>query len=68
MLALILDNKKIANKLVTKCLDRGLILFYLLFETKAVRITPPLTIKKSEIKKGCKIILETLDQINNSVH
>ena len=68
MLALILDNKKIANKLVTKCLHRGLILFYLLFETKAVRITPPLTIKKSEIKKGCKIILETLDQINNSVH
>ncbi len=68
MLALILENKKIANNLVIKCLEKGLILFYLLFESKAVRITPPLTIKKSEIKKGCKIIIETLNQINNSVH
>ena len=25
-------------------------------------------IKKSEIKKGCDIIIETLNQINNSVH
>ena len=68
MLALVVNNKKIANQLVIKCLNKGLILFYLLFESKAVRITPPLTIKKSEIKKGCKIIIETLNQIDNSVH
>ena len=45
-----------------------LILFYLLFESKAVRITPPLTIKKNEIKLGCQIIINTLNQMDNSVH
>jgi acetylornithine/N-succinyldiaminopimelate aminotransferase len=34
-----------------------------LFEGKAVRITPPLTITESEIIKGCKIILEAMDEI-----
>ena len=51
-----------------KCLEKGLILFYLLFESKAVRITPPLTIKKNEIKLGCQIIINTLNQMDNSVH
>jgi 4-aminobutyrate aminotransferase-like enzyme len=45
-----------------------LILFYLLFEPKAVRITPPLTISENEIKKGCKIILSELDKIEKHVH
>ena len=57
MLALILKKPDLTKKLVEGCLDNGLILFYLLFEPKAVRITPPLTISKNEIKKGCKIIL-----------
>ena len=53
---------------MTKSLEKGLILFYLLFETKAVRITPPLTVSDQEIKIGCKIILEVLDEIKNPVH
>ena len=52
MLALILKKPDLTKKLVEGCLDNGLILFYLLFEPKAVRITPPLTISKNEIKKG----------------
>lgn len=68
MLAIILKENKITSKLVSKSLEKGLVLFYLLFETKAVRITPPLTISNNEIKEGCKIILQTLDEIKNSVH
>ncbi len=68
MLALIMKNTTIANTLVKKCLHEGLILFWLLFESKAVRITPPLTISKTEIKLGCKIILDVLNKINNSVN
>ena len=56
------------TKLVSKCLEKGLILFYLLFENKAVRITPPLTISEKEIKIGCKIIIEVLDELKSSVH
>ena len=68
MLAIILKERKITTKLVSKCLEKGLILFYLLFETKAVRITPPLTIDDKEIKIGCEIILEVLDDLKKSVH
>ena len=68
MLALILKKPDLTKKLVEGCLDNGLILFYLLFEPKAVRITPPLTISKNEIKKGCKIILNELNKIEKHVH
>ena len=68
MLALILKKPDLTKKLVEGCLDNGLILFYLLFEPKAVRITPPLTISVNEIKKGCKIILNELNKIEKHVH
>ena len=66
MLALIMKNKIIANQLVTKSLESGLILFWLLFESKAVRITPPLTVSNKEIKLGCKTIIKTLDKIKKN--
>ena len=68
MLALIMKNKIIANQLVTKSLVSGLILFWLLFESKAVRITPPLTVSNKEIKLGCKTIIKTLDKIKKTVN
>lgn len=62
MLAVLFNNPDKANKLVLECYKRGLILFWLLFEAKAIRITPPLTITNEEITKGCQIILEVLDR------
>lgn len=62
MLAAILKSEKIVNDLVLKAQEKGLILFWLLFERKAVRITPPLTISTDEIKKGCGIIIDILNQ------
>ena len=61
MLALLFKNADIANYLILNCAKKGLILFWLLFEPKAVRITPPLTISKKEITEGCEMILNTLD-------
>ncbi len=63
MLAIITPSETITNTIVLKCQDHGLILFWLLFEPKAVRITPPLTISNDEITKGCQIIIEVLDEI-----
>jgi len=45
-----------------------LILFLLLFEGKAIRITPPLTISEEEIKQGCAMILETLEEIQQEMN
>ena len=63
MLALIMPSAEITNEVVLKSQDAGLILFWLLFEPKAIRITPPLTISNEEIIKGCRIILDILDNI-----
>ena len=63
MLALILPTPELAQQLVKIALKRGLLLFFLLFEKRAVRVTPPLTISKKELKKGCDIIVNILDEI-----
>jgi acetylornithine/succinyldiaminopimelate/putrescine aminotransferase len=63
MLALILPTPELAQQLVKIALERGLLLFFLLFEKSAVRLTPPLTISKKELKKGCDIIVNILDEI-----
>jgi acetylornithine/N-succinyldiaminopimelate aminotransferase len=64
MLAAILPSADIVNEVVLKCQNEGLILFWLLFEPKAIRITPPLTISNDELIKGCDIILSVLDTIS----
>lgn len=64
MLALITPSSKIASEIVLQCQAKGLILFWLLFEDRAVRITPPLTISEDEIRKGCDMILEVLNAID----
>jgi len=63
MLAAIVSSEEVANQLILEAKDNELILFWLLFEKRAIRITPPLTISKEEIEKGCKIILTILDKI-----
>ena len=63
MLALIFENTEMANELVIRCKEKGLILFWLLFESKAVRISPPLTISEEEIEIGCAIINGVLDEL-----
>ncbi|MCG1037613.1 aspartate aminotransferase family protein [Polaribacter sargassicola] len=65
MLAAILESPELASKVVFECLDKGLILFFLLFEGRALRITPPLTISDEEIIKGCDIILKAINKISN---
>ena len=61
MLALIMEKPEVANEVILKCAEKGLILFWLLFEPNAIRISPPLTISNQEISLGCALILEVLD-------
>ena len=63
MLAATTKSADITNEVILKCQEKGLILFWLLFEGTAIRITPPLTISNEEIKEGCAIILEVMDDI-----
>jgi len=63
MLAVLVDTPEICNEIILNCQDNGLILFWLLFEPKAIRITPPLTISNAEIMEGCNIIIDVLSTI-----
>ncbi len=63
MLAAMMPSAEITNEVIFKCQDKGLILFWLLFEGKAIRITPPLTISEDEIREGCAIIMEVLEEL-----
>ena len=63
MLSLIMETPEIASDIILKSLDKGLLLFWLLYEGKAIRITPPLTITNDEIKKGVDILLEVMNDL-----
>ena len=61
MLAAIMESEDLANHIILYAHQRGYIFCWLLFELRAVRISPPLTISKEEIEKACAIILEAID-------
>jgi len=63
MLAAMVESSTIASEVILACKDQGLILFWLLFEPCAVRITPPLTISEEEIRQGCDILTKVLDTV-----
>ena len=63
MLAPIFEEEEIPTQLVHRCLKKGLLLFWLLWEKNAIRISPPLNISDQEIIAGCKIISQTLDEV-----
>jgi acetylornithine aminotransferase len=66
MLALVMESAEIASEVILKCKNRGLILFWLLFEPRAIRITPPLTVSEEEIKEGCAILTDVLHEVAQS--
>ena len=67
MLAAMTKNATITNEVILKCQVKGLILFWLLFENCAIRITPPLTISEEEIREGCAILLDVMDEVAQKI-
>ena len=63
MLAVIVETPDIAAQIIHQCLKNGLILFFLLFEGRAMRVSPPLNISDEDLEKGCKIILKSINQV-----
>ncbi|MDB4048160.1 aspartate aminotransferase family protein [Polaribacter sp.] len=63
MLAAIVETPDIAAQIIHQCLKNGLILFFLLFEGRAMRISPPLNISDQDLEKGCNIILKSINEV-----
>ena len=62
MLAVELESPEYTLDVAKRCMEKGLIVFWQLYRNEFMRISPPLTISKEEIKKGCEIILEALNE------
>lgn len=63
MLAAEMENEAVVQAVAKKAMERGLILFWLLYETQFLRLTPPLSITYEEVEKACAIILESIDEV-----
>lgn len=66
MLAANLGSPEITLRVAAKCMEKGLVLFWQLYRNEYLRISPPLTISLDEIREGCSIILEVLQEENYS--
>ncbi|MDD3458184.1 MAG: aspartate aminotransferase family protein [Weeksellaceae bacterium] len=62
MLAPELESDELALLVAERCMKKGLIIFWLMYSNYNLRLTPPLTISEDEIKKGCEILLNVLDE------
>jgi acetylornithine/succinyldiaminopimelate/putrescine aminotransferase len=63
MLAVSLDSFENLLKVISVCLEKGVITDWFLFANNKLRIAPPLTITKEEIAFACQIINEALQQV-----
>lgn len=61
MLAAHMESAEFVQRVAAEAMQRGVILFWLLYKGSGLRITPPLTISTAEIRKGCEVILESID-------
>ena len=48
------------RRVIARCLERGLITDWFLFNERSLRIAPPLTISEAEIEWACGVLLESL--------
>ena len=64
MLAPEVKNVDYALRVAAECMNRGLILFWLMYSIETLRITPPINISDEDIIKGCTILKNVLDDLD----
>lgn len=62
MLAVNLGAPEFTLEVAKRCMEKGLIVFWQLYRNEYLRISPPLTLSLEEIRQGCEIILEVLNE------
>lgn len=51
------------KSIIDQCIRNGLISDWFLFNSKSMRIAPPLIITEEEIKNSCQIILKSINEV-----
>lgn len=65
MLSIDFGDTDLNFKIIDRCIEKGLIVDWFLFNTHSMRIAPPLIITNEEIKQACEIILRSIDEVIN---
>jgi len=65
MMAVQLKSEEVLMHVVQHCWDNGVLLDWFLFNTSALRISPPLIISAEQIQKACSVIRAGLDSVQN---
>lgn len=61
LIALEFENEQVCKKVVQGCIREGVMTDWFLFAPNCMRIAPPLTITRKEIRRSCNIIQQTID-------
>jgi acetylornithine/N-succinyldiaminopimelate aminotransferase len=64
LLAIEFESYDQNKKIIDKCIEKGCITDWFLFNSHSMRIAPPLTISLEEIRSSCRIIMESISEIN----
>lgn len=64
MFAIDLETEEITQKVVEKCMEKGIITFWFLSCPASFRLAPPLTISFEEIEEVCSVICEVFDGVS----
>jgi len=63
MLAVEFETEDFNRAVISVCMENGLFTDWFLFNANSMRISPPLIITDAEIKRACKIILKSIEEI-----
>jgi acetylornithine/succinyldiaminopimelate/putrescine aminotransferase len=61
MLAVQLDSFEEVERTMKRCIERGVIIDWFLYNLECLRISPPLIITKKQIREVCEVLQEALD-------
>ncbi len=63
MMSVELDSFENLQSVIQKCIEKGVVTDWFLFNNISMRIAPPLIISEAEIEFACKLILEALNEV-----
>lgn len=63
MLAVDFDDEAFNMQVISRCIEKGLVADWFLFNARCMRVTPPLIITGAEIEAACAVILESIAEL-----
>jgi acetylornithine/succinyldiaminopimelate/putrescine aminotransferase len=62
LMALEFGDADINQRIIRRCIEKGLLTDWFLFAPECLRLAPPLTISEEEVGEACRLILEACDE------